>query len=279
MKCTPLAEILLTGKLSYAFFFRKSYKVVITTDLTSLIHFPSASFFLSFQFNRAHESVGAASFTVEIGTEFYQDCDSSEDFIFENARRMFLYGARVSMAPYELPKGPDITSLKCSCINSTDSSMLQVSVTASDSERALAFQTGSDKISSIKLYMDNHPSESSSNFVESTFGSASSSTEDAVLNYPLSNLEAGKHILYVQASDDKETKGPVSATYFTLSSSGSCECDGISSGGGGGSGGGGDDYDDFFCPDCDDDSLAKKQYNRERSLSVRSILSSFLKKL
>lgn len=202
--------------------------------------------------------------TIEIGTEFYQDCESSEDFIFDNAKKMLLFGARVSMAPYELPKGPDITSLSCSCYkddedddddnnnnlnsNSTTTTstplILVVDVTASDSQYALDFHTGQNRISSIDLYLDHHPydkeeeQEESLPNVYATMGNGlrefTLSTESTSLIIPIPNITrssdeatVGRHTIFIQASDDEETKGPVYASYLTISPSGQCECNDV----------------------------------------------------
>ena len=51
--------------------------------------------------------LGVASFTFEVGTQFFQDCDAFETTILPRNLEALVYAAKVARAPYLLPAGPD----------------------------------------------------------------------------------------------------------------------------------------------------------------------------
>ena len=55
----------------------------------------------------ATATLGVASFTFELGTNFFQDCCSFENTICPTNLQALLYAARVTRAPYMWPAGPE----------------------------------------------------------------------------------------------------------------------------------------------------------------------------
>lgn len=166
---------------------------------------------------------------MEVGTWFYEDCSTFEQVESANILRMLLYAARVSKAPYKFPQGPDITEIRLSPSTLSTADTLTVFVRASDSERAMGFRTGGHEVSSITIYVDSHPfdvtleEEDNSLIISAAvddetdeFSSSSTTSASASFNVSLSDLNPGKHILYVQARDIHGL-GPVYSTYFNIS--------------------------------------------------------------
>lgn len=58
-----------------------------------------------------YDTLGAASYTFELGTTFFQDADYFEDVIVPEVTPAFAYAAKASVAPYRVAGGPDATGL------------------------------------------------------------------------------------------------------------------------------------------------------------------------
>ena len=55
--------------------------------------------------------LGMATFTMEMGTDFYQECGTFEETVVPNVIRSLVYAARVAKAPYLYTKGPDVMGI------------------------------------------------------------------------------------------------------------------------------------------------------------------------
>ena len=162
-----------------------------------------------------YESIGAAPFTVELGNSFHQSCSYFERYTTKNAEQVILYGARVALAPYQLPKGPDSTliTLSRSHLRYTDS--LKVDVTVSDRARALGFDSGNQKLTSIEMFIDSHPYDRDSSPYARITNGLNSPDATKTFHVRLSEYHKGQHIIYIQAHDE-DGPGPVYSKFFDI---------------------------------------------------------------
>jgi len=175
--------------------------------------------------------LGAASFVYELGTEFYQDCESFENTINPDNQPGFMYTAKVSTKPYLLVKGPDITDLSVpNTINYHPTTKLVISITASDSELSSGpgnHLPSTQDIASINIYADMHPYDIDSNgdgpqkaTLPATNNSGTTTKQVAVpLSIITPYLQApliGDHLLYAEGTDDDGFTGPVETVSFTI---------------------------------------------------------------
>lgn len=65
----------------------------------------------------AYGELGIAAYTFELGTAFFQDCDSYEEQIFPQVMDALRYAALVTPRPFEFPAGPDIITLTATAPN------------------------------------------------------------------------------------------------------------------------------------------------------------------
>jgi len=111
--------------------------------------------------------LGALAFTYELGTEFYQDCDTFEDTIVPDNIPSLVYLAKISTKPYILAKGPDVTNMSISStINYHPTTLLPISITVSDDELSAGpgnYVTSTQDIASISISVDMHPYDVDSN--------------------------------------------------------------------------------------------------------------------
>jgi hypothetical protein len=62
----------------------------------------------------AYGTKGVATYTFELGTSFFQSCSFFENSILQPNLNALLYAAASARRPYQLPAGPDVTSLSLS---------------------------------------------------------------------------------------------------------------------------------------------------------------------
>jgi hypothetical protein len=164
-----------------------------------------------------------ASFGLEVGTTFYEECNQFEDEVFPINYESLIYAAKVASAPFKIPKGPDVLSLE---IESSTLDSITVTVLVSDEERSIAYgeafaATGSQDIAEVRVFVDDHPytipnpdaGESMSPLDADGFNSP---TESAFLEIDTKSLSPGQHVVYVQAEDSAGFKGPISAAFFDV---------------------------------------------------------------
>ncbi|ALU45279.1 M14 family zinc carboxypeptidase [Pseudoalteromonas rubra] len=60
----------------------------------------------------AYGQLGIASFTFELGNEFFESCANFEGEIFPNNLNALIYAAKVAKRPYKLPAGPQFFDLR-----------------------------------------------------------------------------------------------------------------------------------------------------------------------
>jgi len=178
-----------------------------------------------------YKELGAAGFTYELGTSFYDDCSTFENAIFHQNIPGLMYFAKVSAKPYSLVKGPDVTVLDFPAVVDylTDPDAT-ISITVSDNELSAGpgnYQTSTQNIDDIQFSVDMHPYDVDLNNNGPTFIDlpvlSSSTTVTSSLTIPLSDLIPllagplnGGHTIYAQGKDENGYTGPVTATSFVL---------------------------------------------------------------
>jgi len=176
--------------------------------------------------------LGALSFTYELGTDFYQDCDTFENIIFPVNIPGFMYTAKISTKPYSLVKGPDIVETSIpSTINYHPTTKLDISITVSDSELSVGpgnYPPSTQNIASIIVCADMHPYDIDSNgngpqIATIQVPGSPDTTKTQTILAPLSALAnvlqaplIGNHTLYLQGSDSDGYIGPVMAVSFDI---------------------------------------------------------------
>jgi len=106
-------------------------------------------------------ALGAAGFTYEVGTSFYQDCQEFENTIVPDNLPSFTYAAKVSTKPFSLSKGPDVVEISVeNKMNYRSGENVTITVTVSDSKLSpgcVVDCTSSQPISTITVTIDMHP--------------------------------------------------------------------------------------------------------------------------
>lgn len=157
--------------------------------------------------------LGVATFGLEIGQDFYEDCDLFEAIILPTNRDALIYAAKLAKKPFSLVKGPDIIDLSVKI----DNDVKTLIAVASDGQRVVGHSTGEQNVAKVQLYVDVHPDDHGEGDVsfEMTPGDISGvqTSFSLELNLP-SSIASGQHILFVQAMDSDGYLGPVSSLFL-----------------------------------------------------------------
>ncbi|VAW48348.1 hypothetical protein MNBD_GAMMA02-995 [hydrothermal vent metagenome] len=153
--------------------------------------------------------LGVASLAFELGTAFFQDCETFEAQILPDNLNALLYLARVTQAPYTQPLGPDVENLIAIPNVITAATTIQVSGVANDNRynQSNGAQT-TGTIQSVTAYLNDLPINGINGQpltpFDGNFNTVSEAFEGSINT---NNLPAGKNLLYVQASDGTQGGG------------------------------------------------------------------------
>ncbi|MBB5207810.1 M14 family zinc carboxypeptidase [Chiayiivirga flava] len=167
--------------------------------------------------------LGVASYAFELGTDFFQDCQTFENAIEPTNRAALRYAARVLRAPYVLPAGPDTTQVRAEpdLILAGDAATV---VAQLDDARQ---QTGTppfsgpvpavQPIASAAAYLTPPwlPGATAQP-LQAADGSFDTPVEAATGAIDSGALAPGRHLVYVQARDSSGADGPVGAAFVEV---------------------------------------------------------------
>ncbi len=159
--------------------------------------------------------LGVATFGLEIGQDFYEDCDLFEATILQTNRNALIYAAKLAKKPFSLVKGPDIIDLSVEI----DNNVMTLIAVASDGQMVIGHSTGEQDVTSVKLYVDVHPDDYEEG--DASFEMSSGENLDVQTSFTLelnlpSSIVSGQHILFAQAMDSDGFLGPVSSIFFDV---------------------------------------------------------------
>ena len=80
----------------------------------------------------AYETLGVASYTLELGTEFFEESEYFENTIVPEVTPALFYAAKAAYRPYQQPFGPDTIELSSDLPQVVAGSPVRLTVTADD---------------------------------------------------------------------------------------------------------------------------------------------------
>ena len=168
--------------------------------------------------------LGVPSFTIETnGTDFFEDCASFESDTLPTNLAALRYVARSLRAPYELPAGPDAIDVTASPDLIVAGDPLHL-VAHLDSGR-FNDSNGSQVVHAIAgasatidaLPWDGTPGTA----LAASDGAFDAAVETATGTIQADTLALGRHLVYVQGTDDAAQPGTPNATFFEIADAGS----------------------------------------------------------
>ncbi|MVN85377.1 carboxypeptidase [Deinococcus sp. HMF7620] len=165
----------------------------------------------------AYGELGVASYTIELGTAFFEPCNTFTSTTLPKNQAALLYALRVARAPYQLGSGPDSVS-----VTAPASVAAGASFTLSASADITRFNTsnGSEPartVAGAEYFIDTPPwAGGTASAMTAADGSFNTNRENVQATVSTSGLSAGKHTVYVRARNNSGTYGPVSALFVTV---------------------------------------------------------------
>ncbi|MCD4751335.1 MAG: hypothetical protein K8R59_18345, partial [Thermoanaerobaculales bacterium] len=165
--------------------------------------------------------LGVASYVFELGTTFFQDCESFESTIFPDNLHALIYAAKVARTPYLTPSGPEVLDLRLQGgAFVAPGTPIEVGATADDTRFNNSSGTEpTGAIAAVRCSMDAPPwADPIPDFHALT---ASDGTFDAgveAVEQPITTTGPAdvRHTLFCQAQDNAGQWGPVSALFFWI---------------------------------------------------------------
>ncbi|WP_395375495.1 M14 family zinc carboxypeptidase [Marinicella sp. W31] len=171
----------------------------------------------------AYGELGVASLAFELGTEFFQDCNSFEQTILPDNIKALEYILRVARNPYQTPSGPDIQNINLS--NGVVLQGDQITINAVATDESFNQTNGAQPIHNIqsaRIYVDNLPWEngSISSAMAATDGTFDTSIESVQGTIDTNGLVSGHYTVYLTAQDDSTQTGPIYAKGISVVTAG-----------------------------------------------------------
>lgn len=169
----------------------------------------------------AYGDLGVAAFTFEVGTSFFQSCQTFENVILPDNLAALLYAAKSARTPYLTPAGPDVDNLLPDSPSIMAGQPLTVTAMIDDTRYNHSNGTqASQNIAAAEYYIDAPP------WAEVDLATAFPfSASDGTFNGPTEAVEAivvttglslGRHILFARGRDASGSWGALSAIFFDV---------------------------------------------------------------
>lgn len=170
----------------------------------------------------AYGERGVPALTFELGTAFFENCNTFQSTILPDNLAALDYAARSLHAPYRLPWGPDSYNVAASNDKAVQGETVRISATVNDgryrneggSGSALAIQN----VAAAHLYVDRLPWQPGATGMPmlATDGNFDASMESVHLDLDTAALPVGRHLLYVQGTDADGHAGAPSAVFLEI---------------------------------------------------------------
>ncbi len=167
--------------------------------------------------------LGVASYTMEIGTAFFQDCATYENEIRPDNLRALRYAAKVLRTPYITPSGPSTEQLNVSYEAFATALNAEIIDTQFNNQNGTE---ASQAVVAAEYYVDMPPWQAGATAYALTAvdGAFNTSQEEVQATIDTSELSNGRHIIFVRGKDAADVWGPISAAFIDVENT-ACQSD------------------------------------------------------
>ncbi len=169
----------------------------------------------------AYGELGVAGYTIEMGTDFFQDCGSFESTVYPDNRDLLLYAFKTARRPYMNPAGPDSLSVSVTPAVTTPGEQVQLIAIANDT-RYLGGEPNQN-VTEVRYSID-APSwiiDTVTYPMSASDGNFDSSFENIVATIDTTGLSTGKHMLFIESRDADNNWGVLGSTFLYIGEPGS----------------------------------------------------------
>jgi hypothetical protein len=174
----------------------------------------------------AYGDLGLAAYTFEVGAiqTFFPNCSYFENPILLENLPALLYAAKAARSPYQIPAGPDVTSLVVSPTITAPGGLVQLTAQVDDTRyftgTGQAQAPAINDILSAEYYIDAPPWLTAtlpvSNTLAALDGNFDQPSESVIASIDTSSLGIGRHMLYLRARDTGGNWGPFTAAFLYI---------------------------------------------------------------
>ena len=163
--------------------------------------------------------LGVASYTFELGTQFFESCNSFENTIYPANLNALVFALKAARRPYQDPQGPEI--LNVALDNNSVPGGTTVTLTAqADDTRFDSNGWATEPVQNVQAarYSIDTPSWEGGSMqpLSASDGSFNSSTEGITGLVNTAGLSAGRHTIFIEAQDTTGQWGVPSAIFLTI---------------------------------------------------------------
>ena len=163
--------------------------------------------------------LGVASYTFELGTKFFQECDVFEDDIIPKNMPALIYAFKAARRPYLDPAGPE--TINVAVDNSPTDASSPVTLTATvDDTRYDSNGYGDEPVQNIQAarYTIDVPSWQGAvtHAMAAADGAFDSSSEAVTATIDAAGLRNGRHIIFVEGQDTDGNWGVPTAIFLDV---------------------------------------------------------------
>jgi hypothetical protein len=172
----------------------------------------------------SYGELGVASYTFEMGTEFFQDCNTFENDIVADVLAALTYAAKAAVRPYQLPAGPDVEVLSLQPTKVKAGAAVTLTVQIDDGLRYSDTFFGGDPVETIEgaAYTVDAPpwcGSAGQAVPLKPLDRLDSSAEGATALISTRGWAPGRHTIFVSGTDAAGNQGPPSAVFVDVGNS------------------------------------------------------------
>ncbi|MDD2695758.1 MAG: M14 family zinc carboxypeptidase, partial [Anaerolineales bacterium] len=169
----------------------------------------------------AYGELGLPAFTIEMGSAFFENCQTFEQTILPDNLEMLVYAGKAARAPYLLPSGPEAVDPQLTPAVVEVGQAVTLTITLDDTR--FNQSNGSEPTQAISIaqftigvppWSDAAPSVAAP--LIPVDGAFDTTSEDAWALIDTSSAPLGRSLVYVHAQDAAGNWGPVSAAFLTV---------------------------------------------------------------
>jgi carboxypeptidase T len=171
----------------------------------------------------SYGELGVAAYTIELGTSFFQSCNTYNNTIKPNNLNALIYAAKVVRTPYITPSGPDISALSLGGTASTTGVQVGTTVSLTGTVNATRYNNTNgiqptQNIVAAEYYIDTPPWVIGATPITLIPGDGSFNTKTEAIKGSIntSGLSVGKHMVYVRGLDVANNWGAISAVFLQI---------------------------------------------------------------
>lgn len=172
----------------------------------------------------SYGELGVASYTFEVGTDFFQDCSTFERDVLTQTLNSLLYAAQVAVLPYRQPAGPDVVTATVTPAAVKAGAPVTLTAQIDDGRTANDPFGGGEPVQAIAgaTYTVNAPGwcgVAGRTLPLKAADAFDSPVENATAVIDTAGWAAGRHTIFVQATDAAGNQGPATAVFLDVGGS------------------------------------------------------------